>query len=60
MLDDGGRAVGHVIGTADTVALHLGMVTANVRARGFCDRLGCTEVPVADAGPVSYLGIATT
>ena len=41
-------------------AVHLGMVTANTRARGFYDRLGFTEIPVPDAGPVTYLGRATS
>jgi ribosomal protein S18 acetylase RimI-like enzyme len=38
-------------------AVHLGMVTANTRARGFYDRLGFTEIPVPDAGDVTYLGL---
>ena len=45
---------------AGAPAVHLGMVTANVRARGFYDRLGFTEIPVPDAGPVTYLGRPTT
>ncbi|MFJ1751433.1 GNAT family N-acetyltransferase [Kitasatospora sp. NPDC088134] len=36
--------------------LHLGMVTANTRARPFYDRLGFHPVPVPDPGPVTYLG----
>ncbi|MEU2348700.1 GNAT family N-acetyltransferase [Modestobacter sp. NPDC049651] len=40
-------------------AVHLGMVTANTRARGFYDRLGFTEVPVPDAGDVTYLARPT-
>jgi len=35
--------------------VHLGMVTANVRARGFYDRLGFAEIAVADSGPLTYL-----
>jgi len=35
------------------------MVTANVRARGFYDRLGFQLIPVPDPGPVTYLGRPT-
>lgn len=38
------------------VGVHLGMVTANVRARGFYDRIGFTVLPVPDPGPLTYLG----
>lgn len=37
--------------------VHLGMVTANVRARGFYDRLGFHEIEVPDPGPLTYLGL---
>jgi GNAT superfamily N-acetyltransferase len=37
--------------------LHVAMVTANVRARGFYDRLGFEVLPVADPGPLTYLGV---
>jgi GNAT superfamily N-acetyltransferase len=40
-------------------AVHLGMVTVNTGARAFYDRLGFHEIPVADAGPLTYLGRAT-
>lgn len=40
-------------------AVHLGMATANVAARAFYDRVGFHEIPVADAGPVTYLGRGT-
>ncbi|UFR00586.1 GNAT family N-acetyltransferase [Streptomyces sp. Go40/10] len=40
-------------------AVHLGMVTANTAARAFYDRVGFHEIPVADAGPLTYLGRAT-
>ncbi|MGW2741107.1 GNAT family N-acetyltransferase [Streptomyces sp. NPDC001450] len=40
-------------------AVHLGMVTANTAARAFYDRLGFHEIPVADPGPLTYLGRAT-
>jgi ribosomal protein S18 acetylase RimI-like enzyme len=39
--------------------VHLGMVTANTAARAFYDRLGFHEIPVADAGPLTYLGRRT-
>ncbi|MEU3466019.1 GNAT family N-acetyltransferase [Streptomyces sp. NPDC006733] len=41
-------------------SVHLGMVTANVRARLFYDRLGFHEIAVADPGPLTYLGRATS
>jgi ribosomal protein S18 acetylase RimI-like enzyme len=40
-------------------AVHLGMVTANVAARAFYDRLGFHEIPVPDPGPLTYLGRPT-
>ena len=40
-------------------AVHLGMVTANKSARAFYDRLGFHEIPVPDAGPLTYLGRVT-
>ncbi|MFR9778613.1 GNAT family N-acetyltransferase [Micromonospora sp. MS34] len=44
---------------AGAPALHVGMVTANMRARGFYDRLGFHVIPVPDPGPLTYLGRAT-
>lgn len=44
---------------AGAAGLHVGMVTANVRARGFYDRLGFHEIGVPDPGPVTYLGRST-
>jgi GNAT superfamily N-acetyltransferase len=41
-------------------AAHVGMVTANTRARGFYDRLGFQPIPVPDSGPVTYLGRPTS
>ncbi|MEV1146423.1 GNAT family N-acetyltransferase [Micromonospora sp. NPDC049799] len=41
-----------------TPAVHVGMVTANRRARPFYDRLGFRPLPVADPGPLTYLGLA--
>lgn len=40
-------------------AVHLGMVSTNTPARAFYDRLGFHEIPVADPGPVTYLGRRT-
>ncbi|MGV9324368.1 GNAT family N-acetyltransferase [Streptosporangium sandarakinum] len=40
-------------------AAHLGMVTADTAARAFYDRLGFHEIPVADPGPLTYLGRRT-
>ncbi|MFI6077940.1 hypothetical protein ACIA5C_41060 [Actinoplanes sp. NPDC051343] len=37
----------------------LGMLTVNVRARAFYDRLGFTELPVRNPEPLTYLGRAT-
>ncbi|GAA5085682.1 GNAT superfamily N-acetyltransferase [Thermocatellispora tengchongensis] len=39
------------------VGLHVGMATANRRARIFYDRLGFRPLDVADPGPVTYLGL---
>ena len=41
-------------------AVHLAMLTANTRARAFYDRLGFHEIPVEDAGELTYLGRATS
>ena len=35
------------------------MTVANKPARAFYDRLGFHEIPVPDAGPVTYLGRTT-
>nr|WP_107049940.1 GNAT family N-acetyltransferase [Streptomyces bicolor] len=40
-------------------AVHLSMVTANIPARAFYDRLGFHEIDVPDPGPVTYLGRTT-
>jgi GNAT superfamily N-acetyltransferase len=40
-------------------AVHLGMLSANVDARAFYDRVGFHEVEVPDAGPLTFLGRAT-
>lgn len=48
------------LAAAGVPAVHLGMVTANVRARAFYDRLGFHEIAVPDPGPLTYLGRATS
>ncbi|WP_405589661.1 GNAT family N-acetyltransferase [Streptomyces sp. NBC_01190] len=40
-------------------AVHLGVLTANVRARPFYDRLGFHEIAMPDPGELTYLGRAT-
>ncbi|BCJ46669.1 acetyltransferase [Actinoplanes ianthinogenes] len=49
-------AFGRAAAAAGAPRVHLGMLTANVRARGFYDRLGFTVLPVPDPGPLTYLG----
>jgi ribosomal protein S18 acetylase RimI-like enzyme len=44
---------------AGTARVHLGMLSTNVSARAFYDRMGFHEIDVADAGPVTYLGRET-
>jgi ribosomal protein S18 acetylase RimI-like enzyme len=44
---------------AGVPAVHLGMVTENVAARAFYDRVGFHEIPVPDAGVLTYLGRGT-
>jgi ribosomal protein S18 acetylase RimI-like enzyme len=44
-------------GTAGATGVHVAMVTANVRARGFYDRLGFGVLPVPEPGPLTYLGL---
>ncbi len=45
---------------AGAPAVHLGMVTANERARKFYDRVGFHEIPVRDPGALTYLGRLTS
>ncbi|WP_436519932.1 GNAT family N-acetyltransferase [Actinoplanes sp. HUAS TT8] len=51
----GRRLIDAFMGKA-RVGVHLGMVTANVRARAFYDRVGFEVLPVPDPGPLTYLG----
>ena len=41
----------------DAPGVHVAMLTSNVRARGFYDRLGFAVLPVPDPGPLTYLGL---
>ncbi|MFD0019633.1 GNAT family N-acetyltransferase [Streptomyces sp. NPDC058382] len=45
--------------TKGVEGVHLSMLTANTPARAFYDRLGFTEIPVPDPGPVTYLVCST-
>ena len=45
---------------AGAPAVHVAMVTANTRARGFYDRLGFAPIPVPDPGPLTHLGRRTS
>ncbi len=51
-----GRRLIDVFQAKARAGVHLGMVTANVRARAFYDRIGFTVLPVPDPGPLTYLG----
>jgi len=58
----GRRLVGTFLAAAARAgagAVHLGVAQANVRARGFYDRLGFHEIAVPDAAGVTYLGRTT-
>ena len=46
------------VGAAGAPGVHLGMVTENAAARAFYDRVGFHEIAVADAGPLTYLGMS--
>ena len=52
-----GRRLIDAFRKAAEVPLHVAMVTANMRARGFYDRLGFEVLPVRDPGPLTYLGL---
>jgi GNAT superfamily N-acetyltransferase len=53
----GRRLIERFAGTVDAPGVHLGMSTANVKARAFYDRLGFEQLPVPGPGPVTYLGL---
>lgn len=59
-----GRALMHTflraLGDRGVPGVHLGMVTTNVAARAFYDRLGFHEVPVPNAAPLTYLARHTS
>lgn len=54
----GRRLIDRFASVVDAPGVHVGMVTANVKARGFYDRLGFTVLPVPDPGPLTYLGLS--
>jgi ribosomal protein S18 acetylase RimI-like enzyme len=62
-----GRGYGRGLMQAELAALRragaprvfLGMLTANAAARTFYEKVGFHEVPVANAGPLTYLGRST-
>lgn len=56
----GRRLIDRFTATVDAPGVHLGMLTTNVRARGFYDRLGFEVLPVPDAGPLTYMGLRIT
>jgi ribosomal protein S18 acetylase RimI-like enzyme len=47
------------LGVQGVAAVHLGMLSANTRARAFYDRMGFHEIPVPAAPGTTYLGRAT-
>jgi GNAT superfamily N-acetyltransferase len=53
------RSVLAALHLAGAPRVHVGMVTANTAARTFYDRVGFHVIPVADAGPLTYLGRST-
>lgn len=52
----GRRLIEQFTGAAAAPGVHVAMVTANVAARGFYDRIGFEVLPVPDPGPLTYLG----
>ncbi|WP_229076650.1 GNAT family N-acetyltransferase [Actinoplanes sp. DH11] len=52
----GRRLIDRFLATVPAPGVHVGMLTANVQARAFYDRLGFEVLPVAVAGPLTYLG----
>ncbi|MEU4694700.1 GNAT family N-acetyltransferase [Actinoplanes sp. NPDC023714] len=56
----GRQLVARFLSAVPAPGVHVGMVTENVKARAFYDRLGFVELPVPDPGPLTYLGITTT
>ncbi|MBB2943564.1 ribosomal protein S18 acetylase RimI-like enzyme [Actinoplanes lutulentus] len=53
----GRRLIERFLSVVPAPGVHVGMLTENVEARAFYDRLGFTELPVPDPGPLTYLGI---
>ncbi|BAL90107.1 putative GCN5-related N-acetyltransferase [Actinoplanes missouriensis 431] len=55
----GRRLIERFLSVVPAPGVHVAMVTANVGARPFYDRLGFVELPVSDPGPLTYLGART-
>ncbi|BBH70547.1 hypothetical protein ACTI_72320 [Actinoplanes sp. OR16] len=55
----GRRLIERFLSTVPAPGVHVGMLTENVQARAFYDRLGFVELPVPGPGPLTYLGIKT-
>jgi ribosomal protein S18 acetylase RimI-like enzyme len=53
----GRRLIARFLSTVPAPGVHVGMLTENVKARAFYDRLGFAVLPVPDPGPLTYLGI---
>jgi ribosomal protein S18 acetylase RimI-like enzyme len=53
----GRRLIERFAHAVDAPGVHVAMLTANVAARGFYDRLGFEVLPVPDPGPLTYLGL---
>ncbi|GAA0576420.1 N-acetyltransferase [Paractinoplanes ferrugineus] len=53
----GRRLIERFTEAVDAPGVHVAMLTANVPARGFYDRLGFEVLPVPDPGPLTYLGL---
>ncbi|WP_433824938.1 GNAT family N-acetyltransferase [Actinoplanes sp. CA-015351] len=56
----GRRLIERFLSVVPSPGVHVGMLTENVKARAFYDRLGFSELPVPDPGPITYLGIRTS
>jgi len=56
----GRRLIGRFAEAVDAPGVHVAMLTANVKARGFYDRLGFEVLPVPDPWPLTYLGLRIT
>jgi len=53
----GRRLIERFTSAVDAPGVHVAMLTKNVAARGFYDRLGFEVLPVPDPEPLTYLGL---